>query len=94
MKTKERRRLRWLEIHQVHLVGRCGRCSLEDRQCILYYYINNTLLVSKVIIFLMFNYCLHITVEPVLGDLWFGQPLVLGDHNHWHGSFLTKKYLA
>ena len=34
------------------------------------------------------------TVEPVLGDLWFGRPLVLGDHNHWHGSFLTIKYLA
>ena len=34
------------------------------------------------------------TVEPVLGDLWFGRPLVLGDHNHWHGSFLTIQYLA
>ena len=34
------------------------------------------------------------TVEPVLGDLWFGRPLVLGNHNHWHGSFLTIKYLA
>ena len=34
------------------------------------------------------------TVEPVLGDLWFGRPLVLGDHNHWHGSFVTIKYLA
>ena len=34
------------------------------------------------------------TVEPVLGDLWFGRPLALGDHNHWHGSFLTIKYLA
>ena len=34
------------------------------------------------------------TVVPVVGDLWFGQPLVLGYHNHWHGSFLTIKYLA
>ena len=34
------------------------------------------------------------TVEPVLGDPWFGRPLVLGDHNHRHGSFLTIKYLA
>ena len=30
-----------------------------------------------------------ITVEPVLGDPWFGRPLVLGNHNHRHGSFLT-----
>ena len=37
------------------------------------------------------EYC---TVEPVLGDPWFGRPLVLGDHNHRHGSFLTIKYLA
>ena len=34
------------------------------------------------------------TVEPVLGDPWFGRPLVLGDHNPRHGSFLTIKYLA
>ena len=34
------------------------------------------------------------TVEPVLGDPWFGRPLVLGDHNHRHGSFLTIKYLT
>ena len=27
------------------------------------------------------------TVEPVLGDLLFGRPLVLCDHNHRHGSF-------
>ena len=33
------------------------------------------------------------TVEPVLGDPWFGRPLVLGDHNPRHGSFLTIKYL-
>ena len=32
--------------------------------------------------------------EPVLGDLWFGRPLILGDHNPRHGSFLTIKYLA
>ena len=23
------------------------------------------------------------TVEPVLGDLWFGRPLALGDHSPW-----------
>ena len=40
------------------------------------------------------TWCLLYTVEPLLGDLWFGRPLVLGDHNHWHGSFLTIKYLA
>ena len=34
------------------------------------------------------------TIEPVLDDVWFGRPLVLGDHNHRHGSFLTIKYLA
>ena len=34
------------------------------------------------------------TVEPVLGDPWFGRPLILGDHNRRHGSFLTIKYLA
>ena len=34
------------------------------------------------------------TVEPLLSDLWFGRPLVLGDHNPRHGSFLTIKYLA
>ena len=34
------------------------------------------------------------TVEPVLGDPWFGRPLVLGDHYYRHGSFLTIKYLA
>ncbi len=34
------------------------------------------------------------TIEPVLGDLWFWRPLVLCDHNHWHGSFITIKYLA
>ena len=34
------------------------------------------------------------TVEPVLGDPWFGRPLVLGDHNHRHGSFLSIKYPA
>ena len=34
------------------------------------------------------------TVEPVLSDPWFGRPLVLGDHNPRHGSFLTVKYLA
>ena len=36
-------------------------------------------------------YCGHdldeYTVEPVLGDLWFGRPLILGDHNHWHDHF-------
>ena len=34
------------------------------------------------------------TVEPVLGDPWFGRPLILGDHNPRHGSFITIKYLA
>ena len=32
----------------------------------------------------------HATVEPVLGDPWFGRSLVLCDHNHRHGSFIIK----
>ena len=40
----------------------------------------------------LFKY--NIIVEPVLGDPWFGRPLVLGDHNPRHGSFLTIKYLT
>ena len=30
------------------------------------------------------------TVKPVLGDPWFGRPLVFGDHNPRHGSFQTE----
>ena len=44
---------------------------------------------TRVCLFLMSS-----TVEPVLGDPWCGRPLVLGDHNPRHRSFLTIKHLA
>ena len=53
------------------------------------------LLLPSILYYLMYFYVLEIQyIEPVLGDFWFGRPLVLGDHNHRHGSFLTIKYLA